>query len=84
MERRNIEKALLQVERNKGVGGEDGMQTDEFRDYENTNYQQLRKEVIAGVYKPSPVKKVEMPKTSGRSKNGRHTHGKIPPDRAIY
>lgn len=65
MDRRNIEKALLQVERNKGVGGVDGMQTDELRDYLNTNYQQLRKEVITGIYKPSPVKKVEIPKAQG-------------------
>jgi len=65
MDRRNIEKALLQVERNKGVGGVDGMQTDELRDYLNTNYQQLRKEVITGIYKPSPVEKVEIPKAQG-------------------
>ena len=30
MDRRNIEKALLQVERNKGVGGVEGMQTESF------------------------------------------------------
>lgn len=65
MDRRNIEKALLQVERNKGVGGVDGMQPDKLRDYLNTNYQQLRKEVIAGIYKPSPVEKVEIPKPQG-------------------
>lgn len=65
MDRRNIEKALLQVERNKGVGGVDGMQTDELRDYLNTHYQQLRKEVTTGMYKPNPVKKVEIPKPQG-------------------
>ncbi len=65
MDRRNIEKALLQVERNKGVGGVDGMQPDELRDYLNINYQQLRKEVITGIYKPSPVEKVEIPKPQG-------------------
>jgi len=65
MDRRNVEKALLQVERNKGVGGVDGMQTDELRDYLNTDYQQLRREVMAGIYKPSPVKKVEIPKPQG-------------------
>ena len=65
MDRRNVEKALLQVERNKGVGGVDGMQTDELRDYLNTHYQHLRKEVLAGSYKPSPVKKVEIPKPQG-------------------
>lgn len=41
------------------------MQTDELRDYLNTHYQHLRKEVLAGSYKPSPVKKVEIPKPQG-------------------
>ena len=65
MDRRNIEKSLLQVERKKGVGGVDGMQTDVLRDYLNTHYQQLRKEVVTGIYEPSPVKKVEIPKPQG-------------------
>jgi len=65
MNRRNVEKALLQVERNKGVGGVDGMQTDELRDYLNVHYQQLRTEVMTGIYKPAPVKKVEIPKPQG-------------------
>ena len=65
MDRRNIEKALLQVERNKGAGGVDGMQTDELRDYLNANYQQLRQAVLSGSYKPSPVQKVEIPKAQG-------------------
>jgi RNA-directed DNA polymerase len=65
MERRNLEKALVQVERNKGVGGVDGMQTDALRDYLSANYLQLRKEVISGNYTPSPVKKVEIPKAQG-------------------
>ena len=65
MERRNLEKALLQVERNKGVGGVDGMQTDALRDYLSTNYLQLRQEVISGNYTPSPVRKVEIPKPQG-------------------
>jgi len=65
MNRQNLEKALLQVERNKGAGGIDGMQTDELRDYLNANYQGLRQSVIAGNYEPSPVKKVEIPKPQG-------------------
>jgi RNA-directed DNA polymerase len=65
MERRNLEKALLQVERNKGVGGVDGMQTDALRDYLSANYLQLRQEVLSGKYTPSPVKKVEIPKPQG-------------------
>jgi RNA-directed DNA polymerase len=65
MERRNLEKALLQVERNKGVGGVDGMQTDALRDYLSAHYLQLREEVLSGNYTPSPVKKVEIPKPQG-------------------
>lgn len=65
MERRNLEKALLQVERNKGVGGVDGMQTDALRDYLSANYLQLRHQVVSGSYTPSPVKKVEIPKPQG-------------------
>jgi RNA-directed DNA polymerase len=65
MERRNLEKALVQVERNKGVGGVDGMQTDALRDYLSANYLQLRQEVLSGNYTPSPVKKVEIPKPQG-------------------
>lgn len=65
MNRRNIEKALMQVERNKGVGGVDGMQTDELRDYLNAHYQSLRQSVVSGNYNPSPVKKVEIPKSQG-------------------
>ena len=65
MERRNMEKALLQVERNKGAGGVDGMQTDVLRDYLNTHYQQLRQQVISGNYQPSAVRKVTIPKANG-------------------
>ncbi len=65
MEWRNLEKTLLQVERNKGVGGVDGMQTDALRDYLSANYLQLRQEVLSGNYTPSRVKKVEIPKPQG-------------------
>lgn len=65
MNRRNIERALLQVERNKGVGGVDGMQTDELRDYLNAHYSTISQEVISGNYSPGAVKKVEIPKPQG-------------------
>jgi RNA-directed DNA polymerase len=65
MDRRNIEKALLQVERNKGAGGVDGMQTDKLRDYLSVHYQALRQSVLDGTYKPGPVRKVEIPKPQG-------------------
>ena len=65
MNRRNIERALLHVERNKGVGGVDGMQTDELRDYLHACYSTLSQEVISGNYNPGSVRKVEIPKPQG-------------------
>ena len=53
MERRNLEKALLQVERKKGVGGVDGMQIYALRNYLIANYLQLRQEVLSGKYTQS-------------------------------
>ena len=38
LDRRNLEKALVQVTGNKGSGGIDGMQTDELGDYLNSHY----------------------------------------------
>ena len=61
----NMKKALVQVMRNKGAGGIDGMQTEELRVYLNTNYQSLRTKILTGNYQPSPVKKVEIPKPQG-------------------
>lgn len=65
LKRQNVEKALLQVERNKGAGGVDGMQTEELRAYINASYQQLCQEVLSGNYTPGAVKKVEIPKPQG-------------------
>lgn len=65
LDRRNIEKALEQVMRNKGAGGVDGMQTEELRDYLNANWQGLRKQILEGSYEPRPVRKVEIPKPQG-------------------
>jgi RNA-directed DNA polymerase len=62
---RNVQKALKQVTANKGAGGIDGMQTDELRDYLNANWQTLRVDILAGNYRPQPVRKVEIPKSQG-------------------
>ena len=62
---RNVQKAFRQVTANKGAGGIDGMQTDELRDYLNTNWQTLRTAILEGNYHPQPVKKVEIPKSGG-------------------
>ena len=65
LDRRNIEKALEQVMRNKGAGGVDGMQTEGLRAYLNDHWQSLRARILEGSYEPSPVRKVEIPKPNG-------------------
>jgi len=65
LDRRNLEKALVQVRGNKGSGGIDGMQTDELRDYLNSHYGVLKSEILEGTYKPAPVRKVTIPKPQG-------------------
>jgi RNA-directed DNA polymerase len=65
LNRQNLEKAMLQVMRNRGSGGVDGMQTDELRDFLNRHYQKLKEEITTGNYTPSPVRSVAIPKPQG-------------------
>lgn len=62
---RNIERALKAVERNKGSGGMDDMQSDELRPFINANRKILVNRLLEGIYEPSPVRKVEIPKDTG-------------------
>lgn len=61
----NIERALRAVERNKGSGGIDDMQSDELRPFVNANRRILVNRLLEGSYKPCPVRKVEIPKDTG-------------------
>lgn len=65
LDRRNIEKALKQVEANKGSGGIDGMGWEDLRPYINTHWQWIRAEIMEGRYKAPAVRKVEITKPNG-------------------
>ncbi|MBV7534122.1 group II intron reverse transcriptase/maturase [Chitinophaga sp. sic0106] len=65
LEFRNIQKALQRVISNKGAGGVDGMQTDELRDYLTHHWSDLKSRILSGMYRPSPVRGIEIPKASG-------------------
>ncbi|HBC69091.1 MAG TPA: group II intron reverse transcriptase/maturase, partial [Sutterella sp.] len=58
----NLLEALKRVEANKGAPGIDGMRTDELRDYIRQHPGELTSAVRSGRYKPSPVKRVTIPK----------------------
>ena len=62
---RNITKALQRVISNKGAGGVDSMETDELREWLEANWSKLKQSILEGSYRPSPVRKVEIPKSSG-------------------
>lgn len=57
--------ALKRVISNKGACGVDGMNVEELRPYINLHWVFIRVELLDGSYKPSPVKKVEIPKPDG-------------------
>jgi len=61
----NMNEALKRVESNDGSGGIDKMQSDELGQYMTDNWRVLKESILTGSYRPSPVKKVEIPKAGG-------------------
>jgi RNA-directed DNA polymerase len=65
VERANLKKALVQVKRNKGAAGIDGMSVDDLPTYLKDHWLPIRSQLLEGTYKPQPVRRVEIPKASG-------------------
>lgn len=65
IERNNLKSALKRVERNKGAPGIDGMAVDKLKPYLKDNWERIKNELLSGAYKPSPVRRVEIPKPDG-------------------
>lgn len=68
LDRENLKRALTQVRRNKGAPGIDGMTVDELPVHLKTHWPELRAQLVAGTYRPKPVKRVEIPKPDGRKR----------------
>ena len=60
--RENMRKAYRRVVSNKGAGGVDGMGVEELDSWLSANYDALIGRLLAGKYKPRPVRRVEIPK----------------------
>ncbi len=65
LERNNMRSALKRVRENKGAPGVDGMTVHEAVPFLRTNWERIRGELLSGTYRPTPVKRVEIPKPGG-------------------
>lgn len=65
LSRDNLLVALERVERNKGSAGIDGVSTEQLRDYIREHWLTIKEQIMKGTYKPSPVRRVEIPKSDG-------------------
>ena len=64
-ERQNLFAALERVERNGGAAGIDGMPVGELRPYLKEHWLEIREALDQQSYRPSPVRRVEIPKADG-------------------
>jgi RNA-directed DNA polymerase len=64
-ERENCLQAFKRVKSNKGGPGIDGMTVEELPGYLKEHWPAIREQLLAGTYKPQPVKRVEIPKPDG-------------------
>ena len=62
----NLDKAFKLVKKNKGAPGIDGITIEEYEINLFENIQQLRESILIWKYKPTPVKRVEIPKPDGK------------------
>ena len=61
----NLNKAYLQVVRNKGAEGVDGMKYTELKEHLAENGELIKEQLRTRKYKPQPVRRVEIPKPDG-------------------
>jgi RNA-directed DNA polymerase len=65
LSRDNLIQAIKRVERNKGSHGVDDMPVQNLRSHIMKHWDSLRQQLEGGTYKPSPVRRVEIPKPDG-------------------
>ena len=65
----NLNQAYLQVVRNKGAEGVDGMKYTELKEHLAENGESIKEQLRTRKYKPHPVRRVEIPKPDGGVRN---------------
>jgi RNA-directed DNA polymerase len=61
----NAKRALQKVLANKGAPGVDGMTVEQLPEHLKVHWKRIRQELLAGTYKPQPLRRVEIPKPGG-------------------
>jgi len=63
--RENLQRALKRVRANKGSAGVDGLDIDQTVRKLVTDWPRIREQLLQGTYRPSPVRRVTIPKPDG-------------------
>ncbi len=69
LSKENLNAAYLQVIRNKGAEGADGMMYTELKEHLEKNGEIIKEQLRSRKYKPQPVRRVEIPKPDGGVRN---------------
>lgn len=64
----NMQAAWKRVKANKGAPGIDGMTIEDFPAYAWEQWPAIRQSLLDGTYRPSPARRVEIPKPGGRKR----------------
>lgn len=78
VERGNVIEALKRVRKNKGSPGIDGMTVEGLRDHLRETWPVLREQLLAGTYRPQPVKRQLIREERRRRARARHPNGARP------
>jgi len=63
--RENLQRALKRVRANKGAAGVDGLDVNQTVEHLRTVWPAIREQLLQGTYRPSPVRRVTIPKPDG-------------------
>ena len=63
--RENLQQAWARVKANKGAAGVDGLDIEQTAQMIRTGWPQIRSQLLQGTYRPSPVRRVTIPKPDG-------------------
>jgi|GEM_PF-2021391 len=72
----NLTKAAKKVRLNGGAPGIDGILAEDALVYLLKNQERIVSEIITRKYKPSPVRRVEIPKANGKKRTAGHPYRK--------